>query len=136
MFNKKINRNLIYIIGLLVLSAMFVLNLKKSIMLETTLRDKNYINVRVTKVNCYSHGNKSYIVFQTKGSNHIVRVADETCLEYKAGDSLNVLYNRDYDLYFPDTIDTVKEKLAMMIFGFFFIIILISFLFPNLLKSK
>jgi cbb3-type cytochrome oxidase subunit 3 len=131
--NKKIK--FIYAIGLLVLLIIFFVSYSKYKMEKETQSSGETVKVLISKVSCSSYGsNKSYIVFHHSNSNHIVNVENKFCENYKVGDSLNLLYNKEYDLFFTNEIDTTNEKWGMILSGIFFLLIVLNLLFPKIVK--
>ena len=47
----------------------------------------------------------------------------QECESYRVGDSLNLLYNKNHDLFYTTEIDTRSEKGGMVISGVFILIV-------------
>jgi hypothetical protein len=57
--------------------------------------------------------NQNYFVFRAPNGNKIVNVGKLVCGTLNVGDSIEVLYNSDSDLYFSNSIDTSDDKWGM-----------------------
>ncbi|MET0465659.1 MAG: hypothetical protein ABW007_21030 [Chitinophagaceae bacterium] len=81
--------------------------------LDTMESDKR-VKVRIAKVVCEGNkDNQNYIVFRGETENEIVNVGKYACVRLQVGDSIEVLYNKEWNLYFPTVIDTTDDKWGM-----------------------
>ncbi len=129
-------KKMIYVIFICLMIAVFFIFFFKNRMEIQTMRSGEALTVRILKVACDgSKESRNYFVFREGNSNHIVNVSSEYCNNYRVGDSVTVLHNKNHDLYFSKEINTSDNKWGM-IFPVFFIIITMLFLFfPKLFKK-
>ena len=132
MKSKKIK--IIYAVGLLVLLIIFFVSYSKYKMERETESSGEKVKVLISKVDCSYSINKGYIVITYKSSNHIVNVNNKSCGSFIVGDSVNLLYNKSYNLFFTSEIDTTNEKWGMILSGIFFLIIVLNVFFPKTIK--
>ena len=132
----KIHSRLIYLIFIcLMIGVFFIFYLRYRMELQT-VRSGEVVGVRILKVVCAgSNENQNYFVFRGTNSNHIVNVGNQYCNNYHVGDSVNVLHNKEYDLYFTMSIDTSDSKWGMIFPALLMLITMLYLLFPKVFKK-
>lgn len=114
----------IYLIGLCVLFFLFFVSYYKYKIKNETQSYHETIKVIISKVVCNKYNSRgNYIVFKFNKFNHIMNLGRQECESYRVGDSLNLLYNKNHDLFYTTEIDTRSEKGGMVISGVFILIV-------------
>ncbi len=110
----KIKAKYIYSIFLLMMISVFYLSYKRYEMHLDTMASGQRIKVKAVDVVCSGYKKRhNYIVFKSDKRNRIVNVGKQICDQLNIGDSIAVIYNEDFDLYFPRVIDTKDDKAGM-----------------------
>jgi hypothetical protein len=123
MKSVNVKSKYIYTIALCVLSFLFVISYSKYKIKNETKQSGVTIKVIVLKVACDGViNNKNYIVFSYNNSNHIVNLNSQSCNNYNVGDTLSLVYNKKYDLYFRSQIDATYEKWGMILQAYFYVL--------------
>lgn len=133
---KSLSKTSIYLVGLLCLLFLFFLSYFKFKIKEEAQFSNEKVNVLIIKKVCGNVGNaKDYFVFRYLNSNHIVNVDNSTCNQYDVGDTLNLYFNKENNYFFTQKVDNTNEVWGMILSGVFFLVVLLNFIFPNILKS-
>jgi len=129
---QKSGSKLIYYLSLALLFLVFLFGYYRFKRAKDTMKFHENIEVKILKVVCNEANSKSnYILFSYNKSKHTVNVGRSNCESYIVGDSVNLMYSRQYDAFFTDKIDTVNEEWGMIIIGFFFLLTLYYLLFRS-----
>ncbi|MDB5278153.1 MAG: hypothetical protein JWR61_3108 [Ferruginibacter sp.] len=127
---KNLRSYYIYFLCLFSLLLLFMIGYYKYKKAIDTVNFHENVKVRISKVVCSETNNRyNYLVFSYNETNHILNVGMRICESYKVGDSVNLLYNRNYDTFYSNEINTRNEVWGMTISGFFFFIVLIQLFF-------
>lgn len=111
----KIKAKYIYCIFLLMMIGVFYLSYKRYEMHLDTMASGQRIKVKAIDVVCRGYKEKhNYFVFKSDKGNRIVNVGKQICNQLNVGDSVIVIYNEDFDLYFPPVINTKDDKVGMV----------------------
>ena len=95
-----------------------------------TIESGDRLSVQVDQVICRGNkDNQNYFVFRAPNGNKIVNVGKLVCGTLNVGDSVEVLYNSDSDLYFSNSIDTSDDKWGMIGSAAFMLIALFYLVF-------
>jgi hypothetical protein len=124
----KIKPRYIYLLAFFFMMGVFYLAYQRYKMHLDTMENGERLKVRAEKVVCGVYGSaRNYFVFRAGDGNHIVNIETESCENLREGDSVDVLYNKDFGLYFPTIIDTSNDKWGMTL-GISFMLLCLYYL--------
>jgi hypothetical protein len=128
-------KKIVYALGLLITLFLFFINYYQySSRLDATASTSQSVTVRIKKTSCSNF--KSYLVFEYKGSNHILNLNAKDCVKYANGDSLILLYNQTRDMFYLNNETTSPSEIyGMILSGFFFLLILCYSFFPKFFEK-
>ena len=122
----------IYIIFLCLMIAVFLFSYSRYEMHIATMASGERSRVRISEVVCAGdRDNQNYVVFRKERENRIVNVGKRICGSLQVGDSIDILYNKGWDLYFPTIINTTDDKWGMAFGATFMLVSIFYLLFPG-----